>query len=543
MTDNVKSVRHINTDGTFSEWLNYEPGGSNVNSTIYVEGSLTYNKTFNEVHDLSGLLVYYNRQQLYSNKADLLLSLPYRNQGISGRFTYGFDSRYLVEFNFGYNGSERFYKTERFGFFPAIGLGYIVSNEKFWENLSSLIPKFKLKGTYGLVGNDAIGDENDRFFYLSKMNMDDGGRGYAFGYVNNAAYSRNGFSVTRYDNKDISWEKSYKTNLGFEMNLFGMEIEADYFTEHRTNILMERASVPSSMGLSSPLKANLGEAKANGVDASIDYNKNFASGYWLQGRVNFTYAHSEFLIYEEPAYQEAYRTHVGQALSQQYGLIAERLFVDEYEVTNSPFQTFGEYGAGDIKYRDVNGDGTITNADAVPIGYPTIPEIIYGFGLSGGNKALDLSFFFQGSARSSFWIDAKGTSPFRHVNANDDSNFPFIRDVPILKEYADSHWSESNRDLYAVWPRLSENLINNNIQTSTWFMRNGAFLRLKTVELGYTLPEKLLYKVRLKNMRIYASGNNLLLFSGFKMWDIEMGGNGLGYPNQRVYNVGLQIGF
>jgi len=543
MTDQVLSVKQINTDGTFSEWLNYVPGSTDVNSTIYVEGTLNYNKTFKDVHELSGLLVYYNREQLYSNKADLLLSLPYRNQGLSGRFTYGYDSRYLAEFNFGYNGSERFYKTHRFGFFPAVGGGYVISNEKFWKNLKTVVPKLKLKATYGLVGNDAIGDENDRFFYLSKMNMDDGGRGYAFGYVNNNPYSLNGFSVTRYENKDISWEKSYKTNLGFEMSLFGMEIEADYFMEHRTNILMDRASIPSSMGLAAPLKANLGEAKANGVDGSIDYNKYFSGGYWLQGRVNFTYAHSVFLKYEEPAYNEAYRSHVGQSLNQTYGLIAERLFVDDQDVANSPRQTFGVYGAGDIKYRDVNGDGIITDADAVPIGYPTVPEIVYGFGLSGGNKSFDVSFFFQGSGRSSFWIDAKGTSPFRHVDASEDSNYPFVRDVPLLKAYADSHWSETNRDLYAVWPRLSETLIDNNIQTSTWFMRNGAFLRLKTVELGYSLKEKTLHKLHLTSTRFYASGNNLLLISGFKMWDIEMGGSGLGYPIQRVYNIGLQIGF
>jgi TonB-linked SusC/RagA family outer membrane protein len=542
MTDDVLSIKHINTDGSFSEWLNYAPGGSDVNSTIYVEGALTYNQKFNEVHEVNGLLVYYNRQQLYSNKADLMLSLPYRNQGLSGRFTYGFDSRYLLELNFGYNGSERFHKTERFGFFPAIGLGYVVSNEKFWEKLTPVIPKFKLKGTYGLVGNDAIGDENDRFFYLSKMNMDDGGRGYAFGFVNNNPYSRNGFSITRYENKDISWEKSYKTNLGIEFNLFNtLEFQADYFTEHRTNILMERSFIPSSMGVSAPIKANVGEAKANGVDASVDYNKYFSSGYWLQGRANFTYSHSEFMVYEEPEYKESYRSRVGQSLNQRWGLIAERLFVDEYEVINSPRQTFGEYGAGDIKYHDVNGDGLITDADAVPIGFPTTPEIIYGFGLSGGNKSFDFSFFFQGSARSSFWIDAENTAPFRHIDAGGD--FPFVRDVPLLKDYADSYWSENNRNLYAVWPRLSEQLIQNNIRTSTWFMRDGSFLRLKTVELGYSLTEKLLTKLRLKNARIYLSGNNLLLFSKFKMWDVEMGGNGLGYPIQRVYNIGLQIGF
>jgi TonB-linked SusC/RagA family outer membrane protein len=544
MTDVVSSVKLLNADANPrpTEYLGYSPGGKDVNSTIYVEAALTYNRMFNDIHDVSGLLVYQNREQLYSNKETLQLSLPYRNQGISGRFTYGYDSRYLVEFNFGYNGSERFYKSERFGFFPAAGAGWIVSNEKFWDNFKSTIPKLKLKGTYGLVGNDAIGDERDRFFYLSEMNMDDGGRGYTFGYVNNAAYSRNGVRINRYENKDITWEMAYKTNVGFELNLFNdFELQADYFTENRKNILMTRSSIPSTMGLSADIRANVGEAKANGIDASIDYNKYFPSGYWIQSRVNFTYAHSEYSVFEQPEYKEKYKYRVGNPINQQYGLIAERLFVDEYEVANSPAQTYGEYGAGDIKYRDVNNDGVITDLDMVPLGYPDIPEIVYGFGVSTGNKYFDFSLFFQGQARSSFWIDAEATSPFRHI-ASDDSN-PYERDIPLLKAYADSHWSENNRDLYAVWPRLSETVISNNTQRSSWFMRDGSFLRLKTVEIGFKLPERMAKKAHLEMLRLYASGNNLLLLSGFDMWDIEMGGSGIGYPIQRVINVGIQIGF
>jgi TonB-linked SusC/RagA family outer membrane protein len=542
MTDTVSSVKLLNADANPTEYLNYAPGEKDVNSTIYVEAALTYNRIFNDVHDISGLLVYQNREQLYSNKETLQLSLPYRNQGISGRFTYGYDSRYLVELNFGYNGSERFHKSERFGFFPAVGGGWIVSNEKFWENLKPAIPKLKLKGTYGLVGNDAIGDERDRFFYLSEMNMDDGGRGYTFGYVNNAAYSRSGVRIQRYENKDITWETAYKTNLGFELNLFDdFELQADYFTEQRKNILMTRSSIPSTMGLSADIRANVGEALAYGVDASIDYNKYFSSGYWIQSRVNFTYAHSEYAVFEQPEYKEKYKYRVGNPINQQYGLIAERLFVDEYEVYNSPRQTYGEYGAGDIKYRDVNNDGVITDLDIVPLGYPDVPEIVYGFGFSTGYKYFDFSVFFQGQARVSFWINAEDTTPFRHAAPDDDH--PYERDIPLLKTYADSHWSESNRDLYAIWPRLSEEVIANNTQRNSWFMRDGSFLRLKTVEVGFKVPERTLKKIHLDMLRLYASGNNLFLLSGFDMWDIEMGGSGIGYPIQRVINVGIQIGF
>ena len=518
----------LNEENNPTEYLNYNEGWKDINSTTYIEAAVSYNTQLNEKHNLSGMLVYQRRQQMYANQGTLQKSLPYRNQGLSGRFTYAYDNRYLAEFNFGYNGSERFYKSERYGFFPAMGFGWIISNEGFWGDMEATISKLKIKATYGLVGNDAIGDANDRFFYLSEMNMNDGYKSYSFG--ENYSYSKNGVTINRYDNRDISWETATKADIGIELSLFkGLEIQADYFTENRKNILMDRASIPASMGLSANVRANVGEAKANGVDVSVDYNKSFTSGMWLQTHANFTYAHSEFVKYEEPAYNEEYKSHIGQSLNQVYGLIAERLFVDENEVNNSPKQNFGEYHAGDIKYRDMNGDGQITDLDKVPLGYPTVPEIVYGFGFSIGNKRFDFSAFFQGSARSSFWIDASATSPFQN-------------DVPLLKAYADSHWSEDNRDLYALWPRLSTTYNNNNFQNySSWFMRNGAFLRLKTVELGYTLSKKITRKFHLESARVYASGNNLFLISGFDLWDIEMGGNGLGYPIQRVINLGLQI--
>ena len=277
-------------------------------------------------------------------------------------------------------------------------------------------------------------------------------------------------------------------------------------------------------------RANVGEAKGKGIDLSVDYQKNFQSGWWLISRVNFTYATSEFKVYEEPNYiATPWKSRIGKSLGQTWGYVAERLFVDEYEVKNSPFQGT-DVMAGDIKYKDINGDGTINELDQVAIGFPITPEIIYGFGFSTGYKAFDFSCFFQGLGRESFWIDPVATAPF-------------IGQTALLKVYEDSHWSENNRDLYALWPRLTTKVNANNNATSTWFMRNGSFLRLKSAEFGFTLSKKFTSKLGMSKVRLYASGVNLFTFSAFKLWDPEMAGNGLGYPIQKVMNLGLQVSF
>lgn len=535
---NTYSLALLN-ESSATEYLDYNEGAKDINTTVYMEAAINYSNKFADKHDVSGLLIYIRRQQLFANQGSLQQSLPYRNQGLSGRFTYGYDNRYMFEANFGYNGSERFYKTERYGFFPAIGAGWYISNEQFWKPLENTVNRLKLRATYGAVGNDAIGGPEDRFFYLSEVNMNDDGRGSTFGERLN--YYRPGITVNRYNNPLVTWERSKKLNTGIELGLFNsLEIQADYFHEIRDNILMDRAAIPSSMGLSANIRANVGKAKAYGVDISADFNKSYGE-LWLQMRGNFTYARSEFLEYEEPEYAEHYKLRPGNSINQTFGLVAERLFVDEYEVSNAPRQNYGEYMAGDIKYRDLNGDGRITDLDQVPIGYPTVPEIIYGFGFSTGMKGFDLSVFLQGSARSSFWIDPQATAPFIPYNYPGE-NLEGTQNA-LLNIYAQNHWSESNRDLYAIWPRLSNTVNNNNIQTSTWFMRNGAFLRLKTVEFGYSLPESLASKFKLGMVRAYFSGINLANISSFKLWDIEMGGNGLGYPVQHVFNLGLQIEF
>lgn len=533
---------------TGSEWLSYNEGDKQVSTVTYFEGATDYNRTFGE-HGLSGLLVFQMRNKLEGNAGSLLLSLPSRNIGLSGRFTYNYGSRYFTEFNFGYNGSERFARKERFGFFPSFGGGWLVTNEPFWlENnnwLTKSITNLKLKATYGLVGNDAIGDANDRFFYQSDVNVNNPDRAYTWG--ENFNYTVNGVSINRYANDQITWEVASKLNLGLELGLFGkIDIMADVYKENRKNILQSRTNIPATMGLHVTPRANVAEAAGKGIDLSMDINHFFNSDFWITGRLNFTYATSEWMLYEEPDNSlTPWLSRIGLPINQQWGYVAERLFVDERDVYNSPTQSFGEYMGGDIKYRDINGDDRITELDMVPIGYPTTPEIIYGFGLSSGYKGFDFSFFFQGLGRESFWINPILTSPFLDTDyyLNISNHASIDSKNALLKAYADNHWSEDNRDVQALWPRLTSTLLENNTQTSTWFMRDGSFLRLKSIEIGYQFPQKITNKAHISNLRIYLSGTNLLTFSKFKLWDPEMAGNGLGYPIQKVVNCGIQLSF
>ncbi len=533
------SLYNINpTTGT--EYLNYNEGAKDITTSTYGEFAMNYDRVFDDKHGVSGLLVSTMRNFQTANAGSLSLSLPSRNLGVSGRFTYSYDSRYFTEFNFGYNGSERFAKKERFGFFPSVGLGWIVSNEPYWPiGISNVVSNLKLKGTYGWVGNDAIGDANDRFFYLSEVNMNNSGKGFVFG--EDFGYSLNGVSISRYANEMITWEVSNKLNLGAEIGLFNkIDVMVDVYHEYRKNILMSRANIPTTMGLQATPASNVGEASARGIDVSLDYNHSFNKNWWITGRLNFTYATSRFEVYEDVDNTlTPWLERVGQPISQRWGYVAERLFIDEFDVANSPQQTFGEYSGGDIKYKDINGDGLITTLDRVPIGHPTEPEIVYGFGFSTGYKGFDFSAFFQGLARESFWIDPTATSPFVDV----DGTGSVTSKNALLKVYADNHWTETTKDLYALWPRLSPIVLENNTQVSTWFMRDGSFLRLKSLELGYSVPRKVIEKFKMSVLRVYASGTNLFTFSNFDLWDPEMAGNGLGYPVQKVFNVGFQLTF
>jgi TonB-linked SusC/RagA family outer membrane protein len=510
-------------------------------SSTYFEGAFQYDRVFSEKHSVGGLLVFTAREGLneYRREWDTpddasmtLLTLPARNTGIAGRATYAFDSRYFLEANFGYNGSEKFNKAHRFGFFPSAGLGWTVSNEHYYpESLKEVVNLFKLKYTYGLVGNDAISKPWDRFFYLSDVEANNGNYGFTWGESFNNGY--NGYSIRRYANPDITWEVAKKANYGLEMGLFDkLNIQVDYFTEDRTNIYMEREYIPQTMGLTASIFSNLGRAKSWGIDGSADLQWIVNKNFWLTSRFNYTFSTNHYVENGEPEYKYDYMSRIGHPINQQWGLVAERLFIDEEDKLNSPvqFNVLNDYLPGDIKYVDINGDGKVDEDDMVAIGYPTVPEIIYGFGASMGWKDLDFSFFFQGSARSSFFIDPAKISPF-------------VGERNALQIIADNHWSYDNPDPHAFWPRMATYSIANNERSSTWWLRDGSFLRLKSVECGYTVPDKIMKRYGISGFRFYFSGTNLLCFSKFKLWDPEMGDNGLDYPTQKVYNFGLQFTF
>ena len=488
--------------------------------TLYFQASLDYNKYFDR-HNVSGLLLY-NQQDYNVNSPDgLIASLPKRSQGFAGRATYSYDDKYFAEMNFGYNGSENFAKGKRFGFFPSAAVGYVVSNEDYFKNYTDVVSLLKLRASWGLVGNDQIGGA--RFVYLSDLDL--GGQGYTTGI--NQDYSKSGPAYKRFQNNNITWEVAEKVNLGMDIsfaNKFNLVVDA--FQEHRTGIFLERKVIPTSFGTSgTTVYGNLGEVKNRGFDLSLDYHTSFSDNFSMQLKGTFTYARNKILDIDEPAFT-TYKnlSQVGRPINSLLGYVAERLFIDDAEVANSPIQQLGGFiQAGDIKYKDLTNDidglNMINSDDREYMGYPTVPEVVYGFAPSFTYKNLDFSVFFQGIARTSFFIN--GFHPFGSSS---------IRNV--MDYVVDNRWSPENPDIYAEYPRLSKLDNGNNTQNSSYWLRDGSFLKLRNAEIGY----------RYKIARIYLSGTNLLTFSKFKLWDPEQGGgNGLTYPTQRVVNFGVQL--
>lgn len=535
----------LNPEGGY-DYIDYTAGNKAVQARFYAEGAVLYNRKIGSKHDLGGLLVGSVKETLDGSPSNLDTSLPSRNVALAGRFTYGLLHKYFAEFNFGINGSERFDPRFRWGFFPSIGLGWQVSDEKFWDNIRPSISKLRLRGTYGLVGNDIIVSDEDRFFFTSNVNLNGPAAG-RFGNNPYEVFTRPTIQMLRYANPHITWEVSYKTNLALELGLLNnsLEIIAEVYRENRTNIVQVRQDIPSIVGLIGDVRTNYGEAVGKGLDLSLNYNRAFGNSVWYILRGNFTYGSAKITVYDELDYSGVapWRSVVGQKVGQSRGYVAERLFIDDNEVSNSPIQQVhangGDYQAGDIKYRDINGDGIINEFDIVPMGYPTNPEVQYGLGASFGYKNFDISAFVQGEGRYSFFLDARSMAPFVEVTSGGQKG-----NRALLNFIPESVWTETNRDVYASWPRLSPDVAgaavgnNNNFVRSNYWMRSASYIRLKSVEMGYKLPD-----IKGVSSRIYASGTNLLTLSDFKLWDPEMRGNGLAYPLQRVFNVGLQMNF
>jgi len=509
--------------------LTYAESHSGYRS-VYLEASVNWARSFGK-HDLSALFLYQQSQRndVGIDKSEPELALPYRHQGIAGRITYSYDNRYFIEGNFGYNGSENFSPGKRFGFFPSVAAGYVISNEKFFEPVRGVIDLLKIKASYGIVGNDKIGtgDNVRRFIYNGTVNS---GSSYYFG---TRPHSSSSIQMGDWPNPNVGWEEAHKLNVGVDLSLFSkLKISADYFKEKREGIFLQRQSIPVYVGLSTQPWVNIGKMRNSGVDASLEYHQTIGQDLHLTVRGNFTYARNMIVDQDQPDYKYLYMNRTGQARYQTFGLVAAGLFRDQADIDAWPKQSFGDVEPGDIKYLDLNGDGVVDSYDVKPIGYTNVPEIVYGFGFSLQWKAFDFSAFFQGVGHVSLSTRTDQTLGFNARNS---------REANLFSDVYDNYWTPERLD--AKYPRLYIGTNNNNNQTSTFWMANGRYMRLKNLEIGYTLPKRISQKMAMQNMRVYLSGVNLFTFSPFKLWDPDLQTGATNYPNNRIINIGLTIGF
>lgn len=526
---------------TGDETLSYGIGRSGT-MTRYVEGSLTYNRLFGE-HRVGALFLYNHKIYTDTQAGSSSASLPYKDQGIAGRLTYAFRDTYFLEVNMGYNGSENFARGHRFGFFPAVALGWMMSSEKWFEPATKVIDMLKWKASYGKVGNDDIGGTR-RWVY--EPTIVTGGSWY---YGQSANQGGSGIRVGEVENLEASWEEALKLNAGVEFSLFNkVRVQADYFREERQGIFLQRAGLPAIVGVSTVPYVNIGETLNQGFDATVEYMHKVNDDLFITARGNFTFNRNKLINNDEPDWEYRYQNRIGKPFgsggsTQPFGLIALGLFESEEEIANSPVQNFGEYRVGDIKYQDVNGDGIVDEQDAVAIGYTNLPEITYGFGATAQWKGWDFNLFFQGVARTSFFLSGSSIrSPFSTGN---------MERAAINEDVYGNVWMSTNtaeQNAGVTYPRLSAGSggagSTNNNRASTWWLRDGSFLRLKSMEIGYSLPQHILQKSFIKSLRFYISGNNLLCFSPFKLWDPEKGtSDGSGYPLNRTFSIGFNANF
>ena len=523
-----------NEDGTFS-YVQTPKGdptkpvlsnsGQNAGDRrYYAQAYLDYNRSFGD-HTVTGMLLW-NINQYSSNmySTDVLASLPQRKIGFAARATYDYKHRYLIEFNAGYNGSEQFAKGHQWGFFPSVGLGYNISEEKFWEPIKSVVSNFKLRGTYGLVGNDQYGYE--RFIYRENVTLTGNGS-FTTGLPGNyVTYSGPGWNRLR--NENVSWEVGHKLDLGFDMQLFNaLDITFDWFRERRSNIFQQKESIPNYLGTANTkIYGNLAEVVNQGFDMAVNYSKRINQDLSIQFQGTFTYNNNHISIYDEAPGTRPAMKKQGKNVNTVLGYVANGLYIDKADIKNNPTSTLGNIAIapGDIKYvdqpdKDGNYDGRITADDKVPLGV-SVPKIIYGFGPSIGYKNWDFSVFFQG--RGNVALMLSNIAPFGNSYRRG-----------VLEFIDKDHWSPDNQNPNAKFPRLTESDNSHNTQSSSYWLRNGRFLKLKNAEIGYSL----------KNMRFYVNGTNLLTFSPFKEWDPEMGGGNYTtkYPTQMTLNVGVQL--
>lgn len=504
-------MERLGTSGT--EYIYTSDISRYTERTITMQFQLDYKRQFG-MHNVGGMLMYMQRDF----KRDVL---PNRNQGFSGRFTYDYGQRYLAEFNFGYNGTERLARADRFEFFPAMSLGWVISNEAFFEPLRDKVDNLKVRASFGEVGSDDL-DYPTNFVYIDQVSLDK--IGWTTG--DNFNTYKVGPQLERYAVQNACWERSQKLDVGIDITLFrNWNIIFDYFHEKRYNILMMRAAWPNMIGFSNALPYSpIGEMSNQGYEVSTSYSTQIGKNLTIDFRGNFTYTKNKYVYIDEIWHEYPWQIKTGRPLSYQYGYVAEGLFGSQEEIDNHAKQELGSTPMpGDIKYRDLNGDGVINSYDQAFISeLGKDPRIQYGFGVNLTYKKWDLGVFFNGSA-------------MRKINMNKDGGVhPFGAESHNVFQYvAENRWTEENQNPHAQYPRLgiTNSETDNNRQNSTYWLRNGNFLRFKQLEVGYTF----------KYGRVYLTGDNIAVFSPFKEWDPEL--EWYKYPLQRTFNIGLQLNF
>ena len=517
-------------------FLGYSNGNSG-NRRFYTQLSLNYDRTFGK-HAVSGLLLG-NRQDYNDAFAgDLVGGIPFRSEGLAGRVTYSYDDRYFFEVNAGYNGSENFAPNNRYGFFPAFAAGWVISNEDFFEPLKETIDYFKIRYSDGLVGSDSGAP---RFAYLSEVN---GAGGYTYG--SNGGNGIGGIAETR-TGVDVRWAEARKQDLGIEINAFNndLSIIVDLFKERTEGAFLNRSDIPNYIGLNSDPSGNLGIIENKGFDGTINYNTTFAEELKIGFRGTFTYNKNKIIENGVPDQPFPWLDRRGTGLIATVGYVAERLFTLDDDIDGDGFITpddgfatqFGRIQPGDIKYTDLNEDGQIDSYDRKVLGDGDVPALTYGFGIIAQYKGFDLSLFFQGQSFSDRFIGGAGVQPF----LGDGGEGTFYKATL-------DRWTPENDNPYATSPRLSfgssSNGSTNNRQASTWWLRDIDFLRLKTAEVGYTLPSDLTDKVGITSFRLYLRATNVFTLTDFDIWDPELNtSNGSVYPNISVVALGGTFDF
>lgn len=512
-----------------------QESSSDGNRREFFDAMLNWNRDFKLNH--VGLTTKYTQDSYIQTQNlgdDIKNSISKRNQGFAGRATYNWNYRYFLEFNFGYTGSENFAKGHQFGFFPAFSAAWNVAEEKLVKDNFKWINMFKVRFSHGKVGNDNMG--NERFPFLYKIEGTNTGYQWA---QNGGDRFYSGMHYTQVSSPNVTWEIATKNDLGVDLSLFKDKLSAtvDYFDEKRTGIYMSRNYLPSIVGLESTPKANVGSVRSRGFDGNFTFREKVGA-VDLTVRGNVTYSKNEVIEKDEENNVYPYQMEKGYRINQAKGLISLGLFKDYDDIRNSPRQDFGIYQPGDIKYKDVNGDGIINDGDQVAIGATTKPNLIYGLGASASWKGLDVNVHFQGSGKSTYFINGKCVYAFSEGEWGN-----------VMKGMLDDRWvsadisgDPSTENPNASYPRLSFGGNSNNYRNSTFWLRDGSYVRLKTVDIGYTIPKNVVNKLHFNNVRIFLVGTNLLTWSSFKLWDPELADpRGESYPLSKSITMGLSV--